>query len=410
MIPPERNQNPEEENQTPNTGPDRDTGSTADSGNRATASTPNEAADRVRSAALSADHSLRSGVDRVRPAAQRLGERLLQWLAPLLRWLAPRARRVRQRLDPQISALRRSRFGQALASGDRSSGRGPSRVRAMQVGAAAAAVGIVGVVIGNAGSGAQEQDVQAAAQTGELSATSSKQVPLQSQEEIDAPESTQPEAAAKPGPPAEGIDVSNHNGDADWQKVKADGKSFAFVLASDGENFSNQKYDEQVQGAKDAGLMTGAYHFGRPTGSATQQADRLLQTSHYQNDGKTLPPTLDLEVNTKGDTCYGKSPEELSGWVKEFTDKVKKETGRDPIIYSSTSFWSNCMGDKQDFQKNPLWLASYGVDDPKVPGGWPEYTFHQYTSKGEVDGISGSVDQNKFAGSEDQLKAFAQKK
>lgn len=68
------------------------------------------------------------------------------------------------------------------------------------------------------------------------------------------------------------------------------------------------------------------------------------------------------------------------------------------------------MGDKQDFQKNPLWLASYGVDDPKVPGGWPEYTFHQHTSTGKVDGISGSVDENKFAGSEDQLKAFAKKK
>lgn len=214
-------------------------------------------------------------------------------------------------------------------------------------------------------------------------------------------------AAEQEADQTKGLDVSNHNGSVDWKKVAADGQKFAFVLATDGEKFTNDLFGKQYSGARDAGLLTGAYHFGRPDGSATNQAERFLKTANYHNDGKTLPPVLDLEPNPADHGCYGKSAEALTEWTKTFAGKVKESTGRDPIIYTGQGFWDKCMSNTKSFKEKPLWVASWGVDKPETPGGWENWTFWQYDDKGSVDGVSGKVDVDKFNGSLDDLKKFA---
>jgi len=401
------------------------------------AETPNGAGDHARSAALRADHALRSGVDRVRPHARKAGEwarphaeRVQQWLKPLLQrlwaFLAPHLRRVQERLAPHARRLQAKlapyaeRAQQALQRSNGAHSRRPSRLRAMQAGGVAAVIGVLGIVIGNVGTGGEsDQNVHNAAHevAGAPVQTMSGPAQQPTQKSPDpttgtitpkSAENVQQNVAAAPeGPPAEGIDVSNHNGNVDWDKVAGAGKKFAFVLASDGESFQNSQYQQQTSGAKDAGLLVGAYHFGRPSGDPINQADHLLQTANYTNDGKTLPPVLDLEPNTKGDKCYGKDPGQLADWTKQFTDHVKQATGRDPIIYSSTGYWSKCMAGSDQFSKNPLWLASYGTKNPKVPQGWDEFAFWQHSSTGKVPGISGPTDENVFKGSAEKLQAFA---
>lgn len=420
MIRPEHNETPDQDPRSPNDSQDRPRSA------ERRAATPNGAdSQNVRSVALRVDHALRSGVDRVRPAAHRAGEwarphaeRVWSLVAPLIQrlwlFLAPYARRAGQWLSPHARKAQRSlqELQTKIAPRTAQSGRvRPSRLRAMQAGAVAAVIGVLGIVVGNLGTGGSDQAVHNAASTqssGQSANTSSGSDQSTSGSEPKSSDDVNQDVAAAPsGPPAEGIDVSNHNGNVDWNQVAGAGKKFSYVLASDGDKFTNSQYQQQSQGAKDAGLLAGAYHYGRPTGDPNGQADHLLQTANYTNDGKTLPPVLDLEVNTKGDKCYGKSPQELADWTKQFTDHVKQTTGRDAVIYASTSYWSNCMGDSKQFNKNPLWLASYGVSDPKLPGGWDKYTFWQHDSSGTVPGIEGSVDQNVFKGSYDQLKAFA---
>ncbi len=209
---------------------------------------------------------------------------------------------------------------------------------------------------------------------------------------------------------AKGIDVSNHNGDINWKKVATDGQEFTFVLATDGDSFTSDKFTTQYSGAKEAGLLVGAYHFARPDGSAAKQADRFLKTANYANDGKTLPPVLDLEVDPKDGGCYGQSADKLKEWTKTFTGKVKESTGRDAVVYTSQAFWDKCMGGTNSFKENPLWVASWGVDKPQTPGGWEKWTFWQYSDKGSVDGVNGKVDVDKFNGTAEQLKQFAGQK
>ena len=300
------------------------------------------------------------------------------------------------------------------------------RMRAAQIGALAVAAGVLGLVVSSYGDNQPEpRGVQDAAQTAALPATPPQapapQAPAPSQSakpEEKKSEEKKPEEKPKeepkeepkdetPAVPAKGIDVSNHNGSIDWGKVASGGQHFAFILATDGDNFSSKSFASQYSGAKNAGLLAGAYHFGRPDGSATGQAQRLLDTANYKNDGKTLPPVLDLEPDPNGSGCYGLSPQGMKGWIQAFNSKIKEGTGKDAIIYASTGFWSKCMGNSDAFKDQPLWLASYGVDNPKVPSGWGSYTFWQYTDSGSVPGIEGQVDLNKFNGNTKQLKELA---
>jgi lysozyme len=224
-----------------------------------------------------------------------------------------------------------------------------------------------------------------------------------------APDKTKGHDSGTPGEPGPeyGIDVSNHNGDINWNKVAANGKRFAYVLATDGEGFTNPLFKSQFNGARDAGLLVGAYHFARPSGSASDQADFLLSTIDYHSDGKTLPPELDLEVNPADGGCYGLSPGQMQDWVKAFNARVKQETGMDAVLYANSSFWNQCMGGTDAFKStNPLSLAMYGSGSPSSPGGWDHYTIWQNSQWGRVNGVDGDVDLDVFNGGLDQLRKF----
>lgn len=375
-------------------------------------STPEETDDRgLRSAAMRTDHTLRSAVDQVRPTGNRVGA----WFAPLFerirQWLAPLIRRIQE--TSAVQGLQRNLAPRLAEAREKLSTEGGSakRLRSMQLGAAVAAVGVVGLIVGGV-SGQQDQvddaasasPIQAAAPGGDQG----KNTPMASPDPNTSKGQKAPEAPAPLGPPVEGIDVSNHNGDIDWKQVKADGKEFTFVLASDGTSFTNPMYGDQYHGAKDAGMIAGAYHFARPDDSGgAEQANRFLDVADYQNDGKTLPPVLDLEVDPNSGGCYNKSVDEMHAWTDEFSKTVKDRTGHEPIIYANPSFWQQCMGSTDSYGDHDLWLASYGVDEPQVPNGFKDWDFWQYSESGTVAGIDGGTDLNVYNEGIERLRQLA---
>lgn len=352
------------------------------------------------SAAHSVDNALRSGVDRVRPAVQRAVAPLL----PLLRRIidAPAMRRFRERVASLFAQLSAKLPGGAGV---------PTRRRVMQTGSAIAAVGVVGLVIATlVAPGTQQRDVQEAAESGSMSPETAEQLMAETQEaEQQAQGGQQSEPPAPLGPPVEGIDVSNHNGsDIDWNAVSEDGKEFAFVLASDGTSFTSPEYEDQYHGAKDAGLISGAYHFARPGDSGpAEQANRFLDIADYRSDGKSLPPVLDLEVDPDSGGCYDMSVDEMHQWVDGFNEVVQDQTGEQPIIYANPSFWSECMGGTDRYADHDLWLAGYEVDEPEVPEGFDDWDFWQYSEEGEVAGIGGETDLNVYNEGIERLRQLA---
>jgi len=193
----------------------------------------------------------------------------------------------------------------------------------------------------------------------------------------------------------EGIDVSHWQGNIDWARVKAAGKTFAIAKATEGVGFKDDKYDRNKAGAMGQGIKFGAYHFARPgANDPVQEADWFVNNMGLQRG--MLIPTLDLEVTG------GLGPTALTNWTKAWLQRVYTRTGVRPMIYTSPSFWRNNLNNTRWFADNGyafLWVAHWGTTSPSVPAenwGGRSWTFWQYSSTGTVPGISGRVDLNRY--------------
>ncbi|EHR53649.1 lysozyme M1 (1,4-beta-N-acetylmuramidase) [Saccharomonospora marina XMU15] len=199
-----------------------------------------------------------------------------------------------------------------------------------------------------------------------------------------------------------GIDVSGWQGNVDWTDWWNQGKRFAYVKATEGTGYENPYFAQQYNGSYDVGMIRGAYHFALPDrSSGAAQANFFVDNGGgWSADGKTLPGALDMEYNPYGDTCYGKSQAAMASWIRDFHDTYHARTGRWPVIYTSTSWWNQCVGTAQSFGSTvPLWVARYASSVGTLPHGWNYHTFWQYTSS--------PIDQNSFNGSYDRLRVLA---
>jgi GH25 family lysozyme M1 (1,4-beta-N-acetylmuramidase) len=205
-------------------------------------------------------------------------------------------------------------------------------------------------------------------------------------------------SAAPAGYPITGIDVSAFQGSIDWTAVAAGGAQFAYIRASEQQGIPDPYFDANYDGAKTNGLYAGAYHRARPdVSSGRAQADYLIDHARYVEDGRTLPPMLDIEwprTNWPGlDACYNMTPAQLSAWIREFVDQVRARTGHLAMIYTNPNWWNPCTGNNATFGANPLFNSGYVANPPPPPAGWATWTFWQYSDSGALPG-----DQDVFNG------------
>ncbi len=186
----------------------------------------------------------------------------------------------------------------------------------------------------------------------------------------------------------EGIDVSHYQGDVDWFQVKAAGLVFAFTKATQGTSEVDPRFAANWAGIRDVGLVRGAYHFLDPDQDAAAQAEHFLATVALE--AGDLPPVLDVEVTE------GLSVEALDEAVRTWLEKVAAATGTQPILYSDLSFLESELA--KAFGAYPLWIAKYASTPPKPPAAWTTWAFWQYSDTGEVSGVDGQVDRDRYQG------------
>ncbi|MZD04380.1 lysozyme, partial [Streptomyces sp. SID5785] len=193
-----------------------------------------------------------------------------------------------------------------------------------------------------------------------------------------------------------GVDVSSHQRNVAWSTLWKSGVKWAYVKATEGKSYRNPYFAQQYRGSYNVGMIRGAYHFATPnTASGTAQANYFVDHGGgWSRDGKTLPGVLDIEYNPYGSSCYGKSSGQLVSWIRDFLKRYKARTGRDAVIYTSTTWWKQCTGNYRGFgSTNPLWVARYASSVGALPAGWSFHTMWQHTSSGPTVG-----DHNKFNG------------
>lgn len=202
------------------------------------------------------------------------------------------------------------------------------------------------------------------------------------------------------GSTVNGMDVSYYDDSVDWNAAHAAGIDFAFIRVTDGTQYKDPKFAAYWQGAKDAGVLRGAYQFFRPAEDPIAQADLLLSLAPYQ--AGDLPPVLDVEVNG------GLTTAQVTAGVHAWVDHVTAAIGRVPIVYAGLYSWPTLTGGA-DLTSSPLWIAQYtSAACPNIPTPWTQWMFWQHSDTGMVDGVvSSQLDLNVFNGTLGQLQQFA---
>lgn len=193
-----------------------------------------------------------------------------------------------------------------------------------------------------------------------------------------------------------GMDVSHYQGKIQWDSIERSKVDFpldfVFIRATAGKNATDTEFLRNWKNSKNAGFIRGAYHYYRPDENSVLQADNFIKTvALHKGD---LPPVIDIEK-----VPSGQSLDSLKSGLKRYLAKVEKHYGVKPIIYSGESFYTDFL--KEEFTGYNLWIANYSFFEDEIRKEW---LFWQFTDKGAVKGIDGTIDVNIYNGSLQDLK------
>lgn len=190
-----------------------------------------------------------------------------------------------------------------------------------------------------------------------------------------------------------GIDVSHHQKQIDWEKVKENGVSFVFVKATEGVDYLDSMFVENWDNLEKENIIRGAYHFYVSDDDPIQQAEWFVKNAG--NFAGVLPPVMDVERAGHNHV----TPEQYKTNLIKCLNHLEQITGLMPIVYSSPNFAKKYLAGKE-FSKYNLWIAEYGVEEPVVPEAWqkPGWDFWQNTYQDEIPGVPAKVDRNIFKG------------
>lgn len=160
----------------------------------------------------------------------------------------------------------------------------------------------------------------------------------------------------------------------------SDNVDFAYINATEGGDFVDDRFEQNWIDAAAAGLDRGAYHFFTLCRPGAEQAAKFLDV--VPPDPTALPPAVDLEL---AGNC-SERPEEASveRELASFLGAVEATTGQRVVLYIRDDFEDHYhLRDKLD---RPYWqrrLVFRPAGDRRI---W------QVLGRARVDGISGDVD------------------
>ena len=189
----------------------------------------------------------------------------------------------------------------------------------------------------------------------------------------------------------EGIDVSNWQGYINYAEVKNAGIQVVYIKASQGTNIKDAYFDINYENAKANGLRVGFYHF--LTATNTEQAREEANFFVSVISGKTPDCKLVLDYETFG----GVGREEINNIARTFMQRVEELTSKEVMLYSDLSNARNTF-DTSLAAEYDLWIAYYENRNNlmNIETSWNTYIGIQYTDRGRVNGINGSVDRDLY--------------
>jgi len=187
-----------------------------------------------------------------------------------------------------------------------------------------------------------------------------------------------------------GMDISNHQGEIDWGKIKKSGDRFVFIKATEGKDYVDKYFGRNWRGASAAGLYKAAYHYFTLKSSGIDQAKNFINTVPVENG--CLPPVIDIEEKAP-------DKEKFNVQLTDFINAVEGSFNQKPILYVIYPIYNEYI--KGDFKGYSIWIRDTFL--PPDLGSDRKWLFWQFCDRGKVDGIDAFVDLDVFNGKIEDL-------
>lgn len=199
---------------------------------------------------------------------------------------------------------------------------------------------------------------------------------------------------------ANGIDVSDNNGDFNWHSWNGH-IDFAMVKVTEGPtpDYPNGLIDTQFErnwaGSKAIGIHRFGYHFFRPDHDPAAQARLFVDTMRTHGLDLIDNFMLDFETHNPDMTIAENG---FAAWT--FLREVNRlEPQHHIVVYTFPAFADE--GYCYMLHHWGLFIANWGVPEPAIPPPWNKWQFWQY-----APGHGTSPDLDRFNGSEHELEKY----
>ena len=164
-----------------------------------------------------------------------------------------------------------------------------------------------------------------------------------------------------------GIDISEFQGEIDFEEVRRSGIEAVYIRVGAGE-YTDEYFAENYERAKAAGLKIGFYHY--VTARSVDEGRRQARFFASLAAGREPDMRLAMDFEYFGSL----SVSQINAISEAYLDELTALTRREAVIYSDLSNARNIFS-RALAEKYPLWAAQY---------------------EGRVGGIYGNVDRNIF--------------
>ncbi len=191
-----------------------------------------------------------------------------------------------------------------------------------------------------------------------------------------------------------GVDVSEHQGDIDWEQVKESGIKFAIIRAGgrgygeEGKLVADEKFAENLAGAKAAGLKVGVYFFSQATTKDEAVEEAKFALGLIDGAELQLPVYFDWEHIVVGEPAR---TDKVSGSIATdcaiaFCDTITA-AGYKTGIYTNLdmSYYGYKLDRLSDYN---FWTAAVG----SYPYSYYAFSIWQYSFEGNIPGIQQPCD------------------
>ena len=180
-----------------------------------------------------------------------------------------------------------------------------------------------------------------------------------------------------------GVDVSSYQADIDMNELKEQNISFIYIKATEGSGSQDARFTENWENAKEAGLLSGAYHFFSYDSPGKTQAENYISTVGPDLAGRLLPA---VDVEYYGDKEQNPPlKEDVVRELRTYLEVLEEEYGVKPLIYTRSDIYEKYL--KGEFDEYKKWISSL-----YTPLSWnykDEWYIWQYLNRGELRGYTG---------------------